>query len=105
MMRPPTATIPILGWVLGTLVTRSALSAEHDCTALNVQADAVVLERWPDLVRQIQVELTDRADLDDCARIALSGEAGTTTVEVVLPDGRYAARTVLRREDVLPTLQ
>ena len=46
-----------------------------------------------------------RDDVDTCARIDIAITGAAVIVKVTLPDGRTAARSVLRREDVLPALE
>jgi hypothetical protein len=46
-----------------------------------------------------------REDVDRCARILLTSHAGMIGVEVVLPDGRSAQRSVTRRDEVVPVLE
>jgi len=85
---------------------RPALAADAACPALDVGAADGVRELWPELVAEVRDGLAARRDLEPCARITLASRLDATIdVEVALPDGRSAARTGLRREDVLPTLR
>jgi hypothetical protein len=72
---------------------------------MTLEVDAVLRSRWPELPARIQSEFAPRADLDPCAHVALRLEDTVITVSVTLPDGRAAARTVTRNDDVIPTLQ
>jgi hypothetical protein len=67
--------------------------------------DAIVRRRWPDLPDQIQRTFEQRDDVDACAHIDIAITGAAVIVKVTLPDGRTAARSVLRREDVLPALE
>jgi hypothetical protein len=81
-------------------------AAERVCPPTAIQADESFRARFPELVERIQSELLARADIDACARVSLrlESEAGVG-VSVALPDGRIAARSAARAEDVVPTLQ
>jgi hypothetical protein len=61
--------------------------------------------RWPDLPNQLREVFHTRDDIDRCASIRLMSRDGSVAVEVTLPDGRSATRTVSRSEDIVPTLE
>ncbi len=89
-----------------TLSSSAARAAELDCAALAIEADAAIRGTWPDLVSRLRDELSARPGIDVCAQVALRLQrTGVIDVSVALPDGRIAARSVLRSEDVVPTLQ
>lgn len=91
---------------LGTLAPGRAVGAEQRCATVAVEGDAPLRERWPELLGRVRTDLTARADMDACAHVELSLEAGSGIgVLVTLPDGRTASRTVTRPDDVAPTLQ
>jgi hypothetical protein len=96
---------------LAALVTAMALSSpawasERACPAPIIDADTEFVARFPDLLDRIRAELSNRPDLDACARVDLRAtDADTIQVSVTLPDGRSATRHTKRRDDVLPTLQ
>jgi hypothetical protein len=46
-----------------------------------------------------------REDIDQPANVKLTQRDGAIVVEVLLPDGRSAVRSVSRQEDVIPTLE
>ncbi|HEY8925978.1 MAG TPA: hypothetical protein VIU64_16450, partial [Polyangia bacterium] len=81
-----------------------AAAVAPDCSPEPVQADAAVRAQWPDLLAAIQAALEGRDDVDPCARIALRQDHAGLLLRVNLLDGRSAARTVSRKEDVVPTL-
>jgi hypothetical protein len=92
--------------LLWAITPRAALAADRACTALAIESDAALRERWPDLIPRIRDDLQARDDLDACAHVSLSLRADTAIgVTVALPDGRSASRTVQRLDDVSPTLQ
>ena len=103
--RPQTTFCALLAW-LCAFAPQLASAAERACPTTAIQTDANLRTRFPDLLERIQDELLARADIDACARVALRLEgAGAFGVSVTLPDGRTAARSAARAEDVVPTLQ
>ena len=79
--------------------------AAAGCGALAVNVDPSVRARWPDLPATIRETFQPRADVDSCARIEVAAQGAAIGVDVVLPDGRTAARSVSRPEDILPALE
>jgi hypothetical protein len=61
--------------------------------------------RWPELPNHLREVFRARHDVDHCASIRLMSRDGSIAVEVTLPDGRSATRTVSRQEDIVPTLE
>jgi hypothetical protein len=94
------------GWIslLATWVVSPASAADGACTSLVVEASDAVRALWPDSDARVQEAFAARAGIDRCARVRLSTRKTSIDVEVTLPDGRAAARSVARREDVIPTL-
>ncbi len=90
--------------ILGVAGTRPALAAARQCLRLAVEADTDVRSRWPELPERVRQAFDARDDIDPCAHVKLALDAAIV-IEVDLPDGRIASRTVLRPEDVVPTLQ
>src|SRR5262245_6656917 len=84
--------------------TRSASAADHACAELAIEADHGLRASWPQAIQELRGALLERDDIDACARVRLVRRHAAFDVEVVLPDGRSATRTVTAREDVLPTL-
>jgi hypothetical protein len=105
MMRGYAAGLPVLAGILANLCVRPALADELSCSAVVIEADASVRTRWPRLLNHILETFEARDDIDRCARVELRMRDASITVEAILPDGRSAARTVSRREDVVPTLE
>jgi hypothetical protein len=86
-----------------------------------IEADASVTARWPGLLRHVREAFDARDDIDRCARVTLTLGAAASgrrvdrtpalspfesiAVEVELPDGRFASRSVSRPEDLAPTLE
>ena len=70
-----------------------------------VEADASVGAQWRGIVDDLRAVLHGRDDLDRGARVRLAARHGSVEVQVVLPDGRYAERSIRRREDVVPTIE
>jgi len=102
MKRYPTANLCALVGILGILVAPPALATDRACSPMAIEAGA---SRWPELPRRVHEAFDSRDDIDACARIKLTWMDGLIVVQVVLPDGRRASRSVSRREDVLPTLE
>jgi hypothetical protein len=100
---------PWLALLAGLFVTAGARRAEAHaapaCAPVAVATDANVRRRWPDLPEQIQHVFELRDDVDACARIDITITGAAVVLKVTLPDGRTAARTVSRREDVLAALE
>jgi hypothetical protein len=70
--------------------------------ALALEADAALS---PALLNHIRETFEGRADIDQPASVKLTRRDGAIVVEVLLPDGRSAVRSVSRQEDVIPTLE
>lgn len=100
---------PALAILVGLFIAAgarpAAANAAPACAPAPVAADANVRRRWPELPEQIQQAFEERDDVDACARIDIAITGAAVIVKVTLPDGRTAARSVLRREDVLPALE
>jgi hypothetical protein len=94
-----------LATLLGIAGTSPPSAAEPACEPVAVETGAGLNARWPDLQERIRQALDGRDDVDVCAHITLRLEQSAIVVEVVLPDGRSAFRSVSRREDVVPTLE
>jgi hypothetical protein len=105
MKRHDTAAVSVLAGIFVTLGARPAPATERGCVAPTVEADVKLHARWPDLPSQVHQAFDTRADVDTCARINLTTGDAVVIVEVVLPDGRSAVRTVSHREDVVPALE
>ncbi len=106
MMRVYAAGLPVLmGIVANLLCVRPALADGPSCAAIVIEADASVSTRWPGLLNHVRETFEARDDIDRCARVELRMGDVSIAVEAILPDGRFAARTVSRREDVVPTLE
>jgi hypothetical protein len=72
---------------------------------VTIATDASVRRRWPELSDEIRRAFEQRDDVDACARIDVTITGATVVLKVTLPDGRTAARSGLRRDDVLPALE
>ena len=105
MKRRDAATFSVLAGMLAALDAGQARAGERGCPSISVEADATVSDRWPDLPSRIHQSLDARDDVDACARINLRMADAVVIVEVALPDGRSAVRTVSRREDIVPALE
>lgn len=93
-------------WViLGTTFAATASGADGACEAVAVTADRGVSLRWPDLLERVRQGLEGRDDIDHCARVHLGSSRDGLKLEVVLQDGRSAARWVPSSEDALPGLE
>jgi hypothetical protein len=90
--------------LFGVLCAGSTLAECTLGTPLAIEADSSVRARWPYLVDRLRDAFDARDDIDRCARVELSSHGGAVMVDVALPDGRSAARSVSRQEDVAPTL-
>jgi hypothetical protein len=73
--------------------------------AVVIEADASVGVQWRGILDDLRAALHGRDDLDRGARVRLATRRGSVEVQVVLPDGRYAERSIRRREDVVPTIE
>jgi len=91
--------------ILVMLQVRPALAEDSSCARMDIRGDAPLETRWPGLVDDVREAFDMRGDVDRCARVELRWRAGSVALEVVLPDGRSTTRSVLQREDVIPTLE
>lgn len=82
-----------------------ALGAKPPCTGLIVTAEPGVVGRWPTLVERVRSALTERSDIDRCARAHLGQSGETIMLEVVLDDGRSTRRRLSSADDVVPALE
>ncbi len=98
------AKVSALLALLGALGPRPAVAADRSCSPV-VDADAGVRHRWPELPERVSALFGDRDDIDACARVALTLGDDSISVAVRLQDGRSAARSVPRAEDVLPVVE
>jgi hypothetical protein len=90
---------------LSAVGTSPALAADRGCAPAPIEMDALVRAAWPDLPDRLEGVLAGRRDVDTCARISIRLDQATFVVEVALPDGRSASRSVARKDDVVPTLE
>ena len=93
-----------LAFALTALLRQPAAALEPACPALAVEADSRVLARWPNLVEELRRAFAAREDIDQCARARVFVRDAGVVIEVLLRDGRSAARDVSERADVTPTL-
>ncbi len=84
---------------------RPALAEDLSCLPMAIEADASVNARWPRLSDRVREAFDARDDIDTCARLKLRMSEASIVVEVVLPDGRSASRSLRRPEDVVPTVE
>jgi hypothetical protein len=103
MMR--TVGVPVLAGVLVAMSARDAYAEGSSCSQVAIEADASIVARSPELPKRVRDTFTAREDVERCARISLTFQDGMIDVDVVLPDGRSAHRSVSRREDVVPALE
>jgi len=103
MMR--TVGFSVLAGILVGLPAADARAEGASCSRLAIEADASIETRWPELPRHLQNAFEEREDVDRCARIMLTFRDGMIDVDVSLPDGRSAHRSVPRRDDVTPALE
>jgi hypothetical protein len=103
MMR--TVAFPILAGILSGLPARDARAEGPSCSQMTIEADPSVEARWPRLSQRVRETFEAREDLDRCARVLLSSRDEMISVDVSLPDGRSAHRSVSEREDVIPALE
>ena len=75
------------------------------CPQMTIEADPSIRARWPRLVQLARETFEARDDLDRCARVVLSSREGMIRVEVSLPDGRSAHRSVSVGEDMMAVLE
>jgi hypothetical protein len=104
MLRTP-AGLPVLTGILAVSFVRPAFAEETSCPAMTLHVDASVSARWPGLLNQVREAFEARDDIDRCARVRLTPGEDSVMVEVMLQDGRSAARPVSRQGDVVPTLE
>ena len=95
----------VLSGALAAFGASPAFAAGPPCSSMAVAVDAGVRARWPELPGQVRQAFETRTDVDTCARVELALNDGSIAIGVTLPDGRSASRQVLRREDVLSTLE
>jgi PPE-repeat protein len=105
MTRRHGTALPVLTGVLAMLCARRAFADAPSCASIAIEADASVNTRWPTLIGRVRDAFEARDDIDRCARVALTLHGAAITVAAVLPDGRSAARSVSRQDDVVPTLE
>jgi hypothetical protein len=105
MMRRFTGGLPVLAGTFAMFCARAAFAGDPSCTAMAIEADTAVRTRWPGLLDHVREALGGRDDVDPCSTVALTLRDGAIGVEVALPDGRSARRSVPRSEDVVPTLE
>jgi hypothetical protein len=104
MKRPPTI-LTLLTGTLSAVVASPSWAAGQPCSTLSVEADRPTRARHPDLAERVQRAFFNRPDVEPCARISLSLRQTAIDIEVELPDGRSALRSLDRPEDVVPTLE
>jgi hypothetical protein len=105
MMRRHAIRLPVLAGLVALLCVRSALAQNAACSSMTIDADASVDARWRGLVSQVREALDARDDIDRCASVRLTLREASIAIEVTLPDGRSAIRSVSRREDVVSTIE
>src|SRR5580698_7718424 len=105
MKRRHATALPFLTGFLAVLCAQRAFADAPPCASIAIEADASVSTRWPALIDRVRDAFEARDDIDRCARVALTSRDATITVTAVLPDGRSAARSVPRQDDVVPTLE
>jgi hypothetical protein len=104
-MKRPAASVALLLGIVEIFGSSYAHAAERPCSPTEIEADTKVRSILPDLPGHIREALDARDDIDTCAQVKLSWQGSAIAVEVVLPDGRSASRSVTRGEDVMPTLE
>jgi hypothetical protein len=102
--RAATGFVLLLG-ASSTGLARPALAVEQSCATLSVEADSDLRARHPELAPHVHRAFDGRSDVESCPRITLSLERSRIGVQVELPDGRSARRSLERSEDVVPTLE
>jgi hypothetical protein len=105
MMRLDATSLSVLVGAFAVLGPGRARAETLPCSPMVIEADASVTIRWPGLLDQVHEAFDARDDIDRCARVRLTSRSAVIAVEVVLPDGRSAVRSVSRREDVVPTFE
>jgi hypothetical protein len=101
-MRRPCAIA--LSLVVGILAVcaRPGRAQGASRAALAIEADAALS---PALLNHIREAFDGREDIDQPVNVKITHREGAIVVEVLLRDGRSAVRSVLRQEDVIPTLE
>jgi hypothetical protein len=99
------ARFPVLAGILVAVSAPDARAEAPSCSQVAIEADPSIETRWPALPKHLRDALKERDDVDRCARITLTFRDGMIDVEVSLPDGRSAHRSVPRRDDVTPALE
>jgi len=106
MLRSSATGLPVIAGIIALSVARPARAEPAlPCSEVAVEGDASIQSRWPDLVRALRAAFLAREDVDLCARVTLTARDSTILVAVFLPDGRSAARSIARREDVAPAVE
>src|SRR5882724_5032156 len=105
MMRRHPVSLPLLAGTFAVFCAEPALAEAPACSPLAVAVDPPLTSRWPGLLGDVREALDTRDDIDRCAQVRLKSQDSAITVEVRLPDGRAAARSVSRRDDIVPTLE
>jgi hypothetical protein len=99
------ADLLVRGGIFAVLWAGPARAQGTECRQIAVEAEATVSAQWPGLLGTVQQVFSGREDIDRCARITLRSRDKSIGVEVVLPSGRFASRSVSLSEDVVPTLE
>lgn len=102
-MRSKARTATIAG-VSALLAVPSVAFADGACESLAIRADARALASSPSLVGRLHASFDGRPDVDACAKIRIT-RAARFDIEVTLPDGRIARRSVPRADDIAPVLE
>jgi len=105
MMHRCLGSLPVLTGVLALVCARPSSAEASACALLGIEVAPDLSARWPELASQLREAFRARDDIDQCARSKLRSHDASISIEVFLPDGRSATRTVARREDVVPTLE
>jgi hypothetical protein len=95
----------IAAGILVGLLAQDARAEGPSCSHVAIEAEASIKARWPKLPERVRDAFQAREDVDRCARIVLTSHDGRIGVEVSLPDGRSARRSVSEWEDVTPALE
>jgi hypothetical protein len=90
---------------MALLAAHPALAADPSCPGIAIDAEAGLVARWPGIPERLRAAFDGREDVDACARVKLTRQRASIAVEVTLPDGRSATRSVSRPEDLVPTLE
>lgn len=105
-MQPLRSPLHRAQWALVVAsLARPALAAEPSCTGVTVTAHPSVVGRWPTLPARVRSALTERRDIDRCARAHLGTSGESITLEVALDDGRSTIRRLSSDADVVPALE